>query len=409
MGAFLLISELLAITALLYEAANARPPAVTDWARLGILAACATVHIQVTRRQEEWRRNHPVAVHIDLSGIWVFPAALLLPIPLALIVLAVVRGQRWLMSRRPPHKFLFTSLIHASAALCANRLFAVLVPDGLSGLTPQQAMPAFGGIVVVGLAYALVQAVLIATLLVLGGSSQPTVRNVLGSKEDNLLEVSTIGLGVVAAVLLVNIPPATAILVLVAVVGNRLAELTQLQADARTDPKTGVLNVRGFAEPASRALARAARAGEQVALAIVDLDHFKSINDSYGHPAGDDVLRTVAQGIGEAVRPTDTVGRFGGEEFMVLLPDTGVDASLLIADRIRSTIGGLSTATTDKRGGPTHVSGRTASVGVAVFPAHGDTAELLMQAADAALYEAKEAGRNRIRLAAPAHGAGTPG
>ena len=132
---------------------------------------------------------------------------------------------------------------------------------------------------------------------------------------------------------------------------------------------------------------------------MVDLDHFKSINDTWGHPAGDDVLEVVAGALRHATRPSDVVGRFGGEEFVLLLPDANTDEAVAAGERIRKTIAALKVPTTDKRGGPVAISSRTTSVGVAMYPNHGSELNDLLQLADAAVYEAKELGRDQVRLA----------
>ncbi|HWD01432.1 MAG TPA: GGDEF domain-containing protein [Amycolatopsis sp.] len=396
---FLLSWEALAVAVLTLEIVTTGRTTIVDWARFGILAACATVHIQLTRRQEERRRNRVTAVHIDLSGIWVFPSALLLPIHLTLLLIVIVRVQRWFMSRRPPHKFVFTSFTHAASALAAHQLYQAFASAEIQHLTPGNSLRAFGILMLVGFVYAALQAIVIGGLLALGGTSSPTLSNVLGTKDDNLLELSTIGLGTIATILLVNIPPAIVILVLVTVLGNRLAEINQLQSEARTDPKTGIFNVRGWSESADRALTRAVRGNETLALLMIDLDHFKWINDTYGHPAGDDVLRTVAQTLDDITRPKDIIGRFGGEEFLILLPDVDQTAAKVTAERIRTAIADQQIVTTDKRGGRARITGRTTSIGVALLGPDGTTVEQLLHAADAAVYAAKEGGRNQVRFA----------
>jgi diguanylate cyclase (GGDEF)-like protein len=401
MVAFLLGWEIFAFGFLAHGVATARPVTSQDWLRFTLLAVCATLHIQLTRRQEERRRNRVTAVHIDLSGIWIFPAALLLPIQLTLLLLLVVRGQRWINSRRPPHKFLFTTFTLAVSALAAQQLFQALGDGDLARLNSANSLRVFGVLLLVGFTYGAIQAFVIGGLLALGGTSNPTLRNVLGNKADNLLEASTIGLGTIAAILLVNLPPALVILVLISVVGNRLAEINQLQSEARTDAKTGVFNVRGWTESAERTLTRTiSRPGGRLALLMIDLDHFKWINDTYGHPAGDDVLRGVAQLLDEVTRPSDVVGRFGGEEFLVLLPDVDETAAGLAAERIRNAVADLRIVTTDKRGGQATIAGRTTSIGAAVYPGDGRSLPDLLQAADAAVYEAKEGGRNQVRMGA---------
>src|SRR5699024_8477929 len=131
-----------------------------------------------------------------------------------------------------------------------------------------------------------------------------------------------------------------------------------------------------------------------------DLDNFRWINDTYGHPAGDAALVAMAGALDDATRPTDLVARYGGEEFLVLLSDADQAEALLVADRIRDRITALRIETTDKRGDTVTITGRTTSVGIAIFGKHGTTLSELVQAADAAVYDAKESGRNRVRLAA---------
>jgi len=158
------------------------------------------------------------------------------------------------------------------------------------------------------------------------------------------------------------------------------AELEHLAA---TDGLTGLLNARTVRERLQIELENAYRA--PLACLIIDLDHFKKINDKHGHPYGDAVLVDFSAILKKAVRRIDVVGRLGGEEFIVILPDTAVDRALMVAERIRTMVKA-----------ETNV---TASIGVAVHP----TEELrdgpaLLQAADEALYEAKKAGRNRVVL-----------
>lgn len=398
---YLLIMEALAVCVFVIALANSRLPGAADWLRLVILAAGATVHIQLTQRQEERRRNRTRTVLIDLTAVWVFPAAIILPVPLTLLLVGLIRAQHWFVARRPAHNFVFSSLTHGLASTVAHLAFLAIGTQAWGQLSALGTLREFGAVVVAGLVYEAVQIIYVSGVLMLGVSTNPTVRGVLGSKGDNLLEAITIGLGAVTAVLLLIMPPAVAIMAVVTVVFNRLAELDQLQDDVRTDPKTGVLNMRGWTESAERAFNRASRAGENIALLMIDLDHFKWINDTFGHPAGDDVLCSIAAALQEATRPSDLIGRFGGEEFLVLLPDADQASGELAAERIRGSIAALRIGTTDKRGEQTTIAGRTTSVGVAVFPEHAGNLDDLVQAADAAVYEAKESGRNRTMVARP--------
>ncbi|WP_442874355.1 GGDEF domain-containing protein [Amycolatopsis sp. NBC_00438] len=396
--AFFLASEAIAVAVIAVLLTRSPGLIPRDWINFGILAAGATIHIQLTQRQEERRRNRKKTVLIDLTAVWTFSAALILPAPLILLVIAVIRTQHWFIARRPAHNFIFSSITHGLAGVLAHLTYTSLGPH-LLGLGWGDFLYEFGAIVLTGAIYEAIQIVYVGGALALGMSSEPTVRNVLGSPADNMLEAITIGLGAVTAILLAVVPPMVAVMAVVTVVFNRLAELDQLQNDVRTDPKTGILNMRGWSETAERALERTARSGDQLALLMVDLDHFKWINDTYGHPAGDDVLRTVAQTLDEVTRPSDSVGRFGGEEFLILLPDIDEEATHDAAERIRIAIAKLHIVTTDKRGDPATIADRTTSIGVARYPRHGETLDRLLQAADAAVYRAKESGRDQVSFA----------
>lgn len=396
---FLFAWETLTAAAVVWGTATTGSVTSTDWFRFAGLAACATAHVLITRKQDERRRSRRMmAVHIDLTGIWVFPAALLLPFPLTAILIAFIGGQRWFNWRRPPHRFFFTLCSSTLAAFNAHVVFVEISQGTLGQGLPYDPIVEFGVLVLAGLLYALTQMAGIGTVIALS-SAHPRLRNVLGSKTDNLLDAATVGLGAINVVLLVHIPPAAVILVLVSVLGNRLAEISQLQEDAQTDAKTGLLNMRGWSEAAHRALARSARSGNGLALLMIDLDHFKWINDTYGHPAGDDVIAQVGALLTKAIRPSDVVGRFGGEEFVALLVDTDRVAAGHAAERIRHAVASMEIATTGRRGAPVTIIDRTTSIGIAAYPQHGHTVEELLHAADAAVYEAKERGRDQVRFA----------
>ena len=159
----------------------------------------------------------------------------------------------------------------------------------------------------------------------------------------------------------------------------------QVQKQAETDSLTGIPNRRTFQTALERELSRAARNGEQVTLAMFDIDHFKSLNDTYGHQVGDDVLKKVAQSLATACRDFDTPARYGGEEFVVILPSCSSKESLMVAERLRQ-------ATADIEA----VTPVTVSAGVATFPTHASDPHALIKAADEALYESKRAGRDRV-------------
>jgi diguanylate cyclase (GGDEF)-like protein len=159
-----------------------------------------------------------------------------------------------------------------------------------------------------------------------------------------------------------------------------------LHAAARTDPLTGMLNRRGFEEHFALELERSARSGEPFALLLGDLDWFKGLNDRFGHLAGDEALAAIGEALRDACRAIDTAARIGGEEFVLLMPATGVDDGFEAAERLRMSVCDLS--------GPDGCP-LTISFGVVEHPLHGDVWPELMRAADEALYAAKSGGRNR--------------
>jgi diguanylate cyclase (GGDEF)-like protein len=170
------------------------------------------------------------------------------------------------------------------------------------------------------------------------------------------------------------------------------AELSHKTA-AMIDPLTGLINRRGFFVESARIARRQAENPQLAAVLLIDLDNFKSINDRFGHAIGDKVLQIFADTATQAVRPSDVVGRLGGEEFAAVLHDVGRERALVIAERMRAAFA-EATATVDEC-----AIGATASVGM-VLSDHPefDVSELLVQA-DKALYEAKERGRNRVEVA----------
>jgi diguanylate cyclase (GGDEF)-like protein len=186
-------------------------------------------------------------------------------------------------------------------------------------------------------------------------------------------------------------------------VGGRILSLqddlltaqAELHFRATNDALTGIANRRAILEALGKELARQVRDDRPFGIVLADIDHFKSVNDTYGHLAGDDVLRTVAQRLRDSTRPYDSVGRYGGEEFLIVAPFADIPGTMALAERIR---GHIESQPVFAHGGPIRV---TASQGVAVsqHPPCVD-AKMLLQLADDALYRAKENGRNRCELAA---------
>jgi diguanylate cyclase (GGDEF)-like protein len=173
--------------------------------------------------------------------------------------------------------------------------------------------------------------------------------------------------------------------------------LEQLQEQAMTDPLTGLYNRRFFNDALARACKQAQRQQRAFSVILMDLDHFKNVNDSYGHDAGDAVLKHVGDLLRERVRASDIAVRYGGEEFAILLPDTDTEVAVARAEGLRLAL----------RAQPIDCGkqsiGITASFGVAEYEYATSTGHGLMQSADAALYAAKADGRNAVRTAVGSH------
>ena len=165
------------------------------------------------------------------------------------------------------------------------------------------------------------------------------------------------------------------------------------------DPLTGLFNRRYMEESLDREVRRAAREGYQLGLLMADLDNFKQLNDAFGHAAGDEVLRRIGRSLAAAVRAEDIACRFGGEEFVVILPKASVDDTRRRAEALREAIKGPR-SDEPSRLYPT----TTMSVGLAEYPQHGTSVDELILAADSAMYRAEALGRDRVVVAGDGQG-----
>jgi len=166
----------------------------------------------------------------------------------------------------------------------------------------------------------------------------------------------------------------------------------ELERRALTDALTGLFNIRWWRDMGPRVMAQSLRTGTGVGILLMDLDHFKHINDSAGHAAGDSVLRAVARAIRRVVRDSDYAVRYGGEEFLIVLTNSTVEGAMRVAQALQAAIAELRAPTSE-------IERVTASIGVAVFPDHGDELDDVVAAADHAMYVAKREGRDRIAVA----------
>jgi len=182
-------------------------------------------------------------------------------------------------------------------------------------------------------------------------------------------------------------------------ISERQQQKLQLQQLATTDTLTGLATRRHMLDLAGHELARARRSGQALAVILFDIDHFKSINDRFGHETGDRVLRRVGELVRSELREVDLAARWGGEEFCVLLPDTSSHAVVDVAERLRAQLESTPMTAPDNSRLPI-----TASFGVAQSRPEDDDFLRLIDAADQAMYQAKRSGRNRVQLASETPG-----
>ncbi len=179
-----------------------------------------------------------------------------------------------------------------------------------------------------------------------------------------------------------------------AVAVDNVQRAQETQRESITDGLTGLVNFRYFQTALGKEIERATRYGRPLSLLMLDLDHFKRVNDEYGHPRGDAVLVELARRLREQVREVDTIARYGGEEMIVVLPETDLGGAQVVAERVCHAVRDVAFADGDEE--PLAI---TVSAGIAAFPAHGATADVLVRSADEALYAAKRAGRDQWQAA----------
>ncbi|HET7488355.1 MAG TPA: GGDEF domain-containing protein [Acidimicrobiales bacterium] len=359
-----------------------------DWkARLAAVVIAGLASVELGRLAEGGRIERQ-RLHKGLST-WPFAAALLLGPAPAGWVAAAVYGHAWVRGIRIRRwKWIGSWAIVVLAGLGASTAMraatgALLPPTGSTST-------------MLGVVAALVVFLAVETVLFFGFSRVNTaedevhLRAALAGRGFYLLEAAVLTSGAIAAVVcryspafLVFAGPAYALV-------QRGLLHQSLRDEARHDAKTGVLHSEAWRAGAPAVFAQAERAGRKVAVAIVDLDCFKAVNDTHGHLVGDEVLAGAADAVVGSLRRDDLAGRFGGDEFCALMVCDSLDEAAAVGDRIRCNIAGLRFACPELEA--------TASVGVAVaHPADvGDVARLV-EVADQALYDAKTAGRNLVR------------
>ncbi len=372
-----------------------------------LLVGFGALHTELSSNLERIRRRFrgEAEFHVNLTSVWLFAAAVLFPPAPAACAAVVVHGHLWLRAaakRAPLYRHLFTTAVLALSTLAASSAMAALG----SGEGPLSAGSGGIGVIIVGmLVFITLNTALVGGAIAISNPGA-TFSGTVGDGAENVLEIATLCLGALVALVLTINPLWVFFLFPPLFVLHRAVLVRYLQEKADTDGKTGLLNAAAWHVQAEKELRRAHKRDAPRGVLVVDLDHFKQVNDRHGHLAGDHVLAAVAQALRAEVRERDLVGRFGGEEFVVLLAggptgDDGTAELTAVAERIRLRIAGLyvEVPTPD---GPLTVTDLSASVGAAFSPQHGTELRELLQVADTALYAAKRAGRNAVRAGVPA-------
>jgi diguanylate cyclase (GGDEF)-like protein len=364
------------------------------------LLICSAATVEMTRRMGE-----NLGFVKDVYAVWELPVAMLLPLAYA-PVLPIIRFAltQWRILRVPLHRRVFSAAAIGLSYVAAALVFHVLIPLA-HGAASNPAGHAMAWMLIVAVC-AMVQwttnQVLIWTAIK-GSNPAVKLREEQFAREPMYNDVTELCVAV-----LVTFCVASSMIALVFAFPfisllQRSLRHARLLQDSRSDSKTGLLNAATWERESTAEVARAVRTRTPLAIALLDIDKFKGINDTYGHMVGDQVIKEIAHSLNSLLRDYDLAGRFGGEEFALLLPQTRAVDAFRIAERVRASIAGLRIIAPGASGGEkVHV---TVSIGVAALDS-GSRREFadLMAAADAALYRAKAGGRDQVQMISTTRG-----
>jgi diguanylate cyclase (GGDEF)-like protein len=369
---------------------------VDDLVKFLLLLGCGMISVVATPRIAYGQG----AIVRDFLTVWVLPVAILLPpfyamvTPVPLLILT-----QWRVHRGAVYRRVFTAsaigLIYGAASL-AFRAYPASFAGGALG-TGVHALTWTAAVASCEIMGEIGHNVLLATAIRL---SEPTarMRDLLLNREALQADLAEIDLGILITVVVAVAPALAVFAVPTVLLARRFMMHAQLLATSRIDTKTGLLNAATWESETAAEISRATRTRSPLSVALIDIDHFKAVNDTYGHLAGDKVLRALSDAFREQLRDYDLAGRFGGEEFVVLLPQTDEADAFRIAERLRAHVAGMSVPADDAARPGTLIS-LTISVGVAALGAAGSEVTDLLAAADTALYYAKQTGRNKTHVA----------
>jgi diguanylate cyclase (GGDEF)-like protein len=371
-----------------------------DLGLFALLLVCDSLTVELTRRIGE-----NTGMVKDVYATWELPAAILLPlayVPLLPIVRFALA--QWRIRRVPVYRRAFSA-----AAIGLSYVAAALTFHGLIRLAPGAAAhPASHALVwmLCAAACAAVQWTVNQVLVwtaIKGSNPGVRIRDEQFAREPMYNDVAELCVAVIVTFCVASSMIALVFAFPFITLLQRSLRHARLVQDSRVDAKTGLLNAATWERHAMTELARAVRTRTALAIAMVDIDRFKVINDTHGHLVGDQVLKEIARTLTSQLRDYDLAGRFGGEEFSLLLPQTRSVDAIRIAERIRSSIAALSIIAPGAAGGErVHV---TVSIGVAALDSGTDRKfSQLIAAADAALYRAKDCGRDQVQMISSTRG-----
>jgi diguanylate cyclase (GGDEF)-like protein len=390
----------LADVAVFGAAASATSLRAHDLGLFAALLACDALTVELTRRVGE-----NTGMVKDVYATWELPAAMLLPlayVPLLPIVRFALT--QWRILRVPVYRRAFSA-----AAIGLSYVAAALTFHGLIRLAPGAAAdPASHALAwmlcaaACAVAQWTVNQILVWTAIK-GSNRSVRIRDEQFAREPMYNDVAELCVAVIVSFCVASSMIALVFAFPFITLLQRSLRHARLVQDSRVDAKTGLLNASTWERQAMTEVVRAVRTKTALAIAVLDIDRFKVVNDTYGHLVGDQVLKEIARTLTSQLRDYDLAGRFGGEEFTLLLPQTRAVDAIRIAERIRFTIAGLSIIAPGTMGGERVQV--TVSIGVAALDSGTDrTFTQLMAAADAALYRAKSSGRDQVQMISTTRG-----
>lgn len=319
-------------------------------------------------------------------GQYFFAAAILLP-PWALVVLAVA-----VPTNRNAPRSIAVRCQRTVTMLSSSATFWGIFGSEHPRLNGDESWLLIGALTAAMVVHTLMESALVSLSVQTVARTSAKDTNIWNAY-NAIRDLWELAIGGVGAVLALMHPAFTILMVPIVVLAVDHVRLERDNRQSRVDPRTELLNLRGFQELSRIELDRAAEGGHALALLVLDLDHLRDVNNTHGHRTGDAVITEVGHRILGGTRRDDVVARVGGEEFVALLPDASLDIAVLVAERVRVAICSTSI---DTPSGPLAAS---VSVGVARWTA-GESLDALFDRADAAMYKAKQAGRNWVCVAA---------